>query len=75
MELVLALDLLLLGALFWTLVLRRWEAAFGALFALAGSLPLLFLLMSGAFRWSAVSLCAVTMVGGGLIALRPLRRS
>lgn len=74
MELILALDLLLLGALFWTLVLRRWEAALGCLLALTGSLPLLFLLMGGAFRWSAASLWVLTLLGGGLIAMLGQRK-
>ncbi len=74
MELLFALDLLLIGALFWTLALQRWEAALGALFALLGSLPLLFLLTGGMFRWSAALLCAATMTGGGLLAWRDAER-
>ncbi len=70
MELVFALDLFLAAALFWALALRRWEAAGGALLALAGSLPLLLLLLRGEFRASAALLCLTTLAGGGLILVR-----
>ncbi|OAN57194.1 hypothetical protein [Sphingomonas sp. TDK1] len=73
MELLFALDLLWLGALFWTLASRRWEAALGALLALLGSLPILILLMGGAFRWSAAMLCVFTTLGGGLLVWSDVR--
>lgn len=75
MELVFALALLLLAALSWLLLLRRWEAAFGALLALLGTLPLLFLLLGGSFRWSAALLCVLSVTAGGLVVAIALREA
>ncbi|MBO9712517.1 hypothetical protein [Sphingomonas sp.] len=66
-ELLIALDLLAMAAMFWSLVLRRWRATAGAALILAGSWPLLHLALAGELRLGPLLLLAAALLGGGAL--------